>query len=825
MAGKFEKKINGLTSKEARLRLVQYGENVVYKRKRIGPFVLAFKKLSSPLFLILIAASIVAFFLKENINAVILILMVGVSAAMDFFNSYRSQRTVEHLLSLVVSYALVLRDGKKEEINLSKVVPGDVVYLLAGDVVPGDCQVLQAKDFFVNEAVLTGESFPVEKFPQQNLGGKIASKNVAYLGTSVVSGFATVLILKTGAKTKFGQIAKSLEEERPLSDFEKNIQKFSVFILIITAILVTAAFVFNALVGRSILTAFIFAVAIAIGMAPELLPVIISVALSNGAMHMAKKSVIVKNLSSIQDFGSMDILCADKTGSLTQNLIILEKHLDAFGESSEKVLFWAFLVSTLHSGVTNPLDEAVKKHHKFDLLGIEKIDEIPFDFERKRQSVVVKEKQGRILVSAGAPEEIFKICEFYQKGEHKLRLSRATRDKIENIFYNLSRSGYRVLAVAAKEVPTKKSYTFADEQSLVFMGFTAFMDPAKESAREAILELKKLGTEIKILTGDNALVSEKICQEVELKIKGILSGTEIDKMSDKQLGKAVLVTTIFARVTPEQKERIILALKKAKKVVGYLGDGVNDAPALRAADVGISVNNAVDVTKETADIILLHKSLTVLQEGIIEGRKTFLNTRKYIMMGLSSDFGNMFSMAGASLLLPFLPMLPVQIILNDFLYNISQLFISTDKVDKDEIYKIVKWDFAFFRRYMIIFGLTSSIFDFVTFGMLLWVFQLKASYFQTGWFMESIATQVFVIYLIRTKKLPFLQSRPSFALFFVALLVVLAGWLIPYVGFGKFFGFEPLPLAVLGIILAIVIIYLLLAEGIKRIFYKLYKVY
>lgn len=646
---------------------------------------------------------------------------------------------------------------------------------------------------------------------------------MVFLGTSVTTGYATARVLKTGRETEFGKIADRLEKTEPATEFEKNIRQFSLFIMKVTIFLVSIVFLMNAFYGRGWLTSFIFAVAIAIGLTPELLPVIISVALSRGSIEMAKKEVIVKNLSSIQNFGSMNVLCTDKTGTITENRIVLVKYIDGFGNIDEEVLLSAYLNSYFYTGVRNPLDDAVNAYKHLDISDYKKIDEIPFDFERKKRSIVVGRNGKRLLVAKGAPEEIFKICGTYRQKGRVSKLDTAARKKINEQFQNLSRDGFRVLGVAQKEVGSATEvYSKKDEGQMIFYGFVAFLDPPKATAREAIRELKNLGVEVKILTGDNELLTERICAEIGVACMGIMVGDEIDKLTDVELQSVAVVTTIFARVTPEQKERIIINLRKAGKVVGYLGDGINDAPALKAGDIGISVANAVDVAKDTADIILLRKSLRVLRDGVIEGRKTFRNTLKYILIGLSSNFGNMFSMTAASAFLPFLPMLPTQILLNNFFYDISQLTLSTDKVDEEDVKKPTSWSLGFIKKYMLVFGPISSLFDFLTFGALLLVFRLPESQFQTGWFIESLATQIFVIYIIRTKKIPFLQSRPSLALFLNTFLIVVVAWVIPFLAIGKFFGFAPLSFAVSAVIFCLTLIYLVLVEFAKRIFYKKY---
>lgn len=816
----------GLSRRQVHERLRTYGENAVFKKKRSRPIIAFVKKFQSPLLILLITVSIVSFFIGQSTNATILLFMVGLSVTLDFLNTYKSEKAVQELTSRVVTTATILRGGKRHEVPLKDIVPGDIVYLSAGDVVPADCLVVQSDDFFVNQSTLTGESFPVERAPvpaaetPERLSFEMRS--AVFMGTSAVTGFATVQVLRTGRATEFGKIADRLSKTEPETDFEKNIKTFSWFIMRVTFFMVSFVFIVNMIAHKvSSFDAFVFSVAIAVGLTPELLPVIISVSLSHGSIKMAKKDVIVKNLSSIQNFGSMNVLCTDKTGTLTEDRIAVMKCLDGYGRPSDKVLLYAYLNSMYHTGVQNPLDTAVKDYKKLSIKEYKKIDEIPFDFSRRRQSVVVQSGAHRLLISKGAPEQIFSVCSHYQDGQRTVALQGAVTKKVQTQFSSLSAEGFRVLAVAVRTISgVGQVYSRDVERDLTLIGFIALLDPPKESAAEAIKEFEELGIEVKILTGDNEVLTQKICRDIRVPIKGVYTGVEIAALNDKQLQRAVLSATIFARVSPEQKERIIQSLRKANSVVGYLGDGINDAPALKAADVGISVNNAVDVAKETADIILLRKSLRVLKDGVVEGRKTFHNSLKYILMGLSSNFGNMFSMMGASVFLPFLPMLPSQILFNNFLYDSSQITLPSDNVDAEAIRKPTTWSFKFIKRYMLTFGLISSAFDFLTFYVLYWGFGLANEAFQAGWFIESIATQVFVIYVIRTKKIPFLQSSPSRLLVFNTVLAVAIAWIVPFTPLGAILSFRPLPAFILAIIAGFVILYLLLVEITKRVFYR-----
>jgi P-type Mg2+ transporter len=824
MESKLTAEYKGLSNDEAADRLAKFGENILGGKKGLRPLVALLEKFNSPLLIILTIAALVSFFLGERTNSIIILGMVIVSGMLDFVNSYKSEKAVEKLIARVTNTATVFRDGAKTEVLFPQIVPGDVVFLSAGDIVPADAEVLEAKDFFLNEAVLTGESYPVEKSAAKKEGGfgsPFENPNLVFMGTSVVTGYAVVKVLTTGPRTEFGKIAERLVKAVPETDFEKGIKSFSFFIMRVTFGLVLFVFLANAFFGKGLFESFLFAVAIAVGLTPELLPVIMVISLSRGSAHMAKKEVIVKNLSAIESLGDMDILCTDKTGTLTENRITLVKHVDGFGRDSESVLLHSYLGSIFHTGIRSPLDDAIRVYKHLSISEYEKVDEAPFDFERKRDSVFVKKGGKTLVVTKGAPEDVMKISDSYLKDGVQEKLDNATMKTFVGEYDRLSREGFRVLAVAFRELPAEdRVYDKEDERNMVFLGFTAFMDPAKKTAIEAIDDLKRLGVEIKILTGDSELLTEKICRDIGLDIKGMVLGGEIMHMSDEELGRLAERTTIFARVNPEEKERIVIALNKIGRSVGYLGDGINDTPALRAADVGISVNNAVDVAKETADIILLRKSLRVLHDGIVEGRRVFSNTMKYISMGLSSNFGNMASMTAASVFLPFLPMMPTQILLNNFLYDTSQWTLTTDSVDDEEIVKPAKWNMAFVKKYMVVFGLLSSVFDFITFGTLYLVFRLSESGFQTGWFIESLATQVFVIYIIRTKKVPFLQSSPSLPLFLNTFLVVAFAWVLPLIGIGKIFSFASLPPLIYLGIAVIVLVYLFCAEILKRIFYS-----
>jgi len=824
----------GLSNLEIRKRLSHYGKNIIYRKKRLSPIVSFIKKFNSPVLLMLIGTSVVSLFLGQASSAVIILVMVLLSAVMDFVNTRKSEAVAEKLVSQVAATATVWRDGYRREISMRMLVPGDIIEFSAGDVVPADCRLIIANDFFINQSSLTGESLPTEKradekksliLPPEEEVLSPSSESIVFMGTSVVTGFATAVVLRTGAKTEFGRIAEKLAGVSIETDFERGIRSMSVFIIRLTFLMVVIVFAVNAFLGREILEALLFSIAIAVGLTPELLPVIMSVSLARGSLLMAKKQVVVKNLSSIQNFGGMDIFCTDKTGTLTEDHIVLVKCLDGKGDKSEEVLLLSYLSSKLHTAIRSPLDTAIEEYTQIDMSEYSKVDEVPFDYHRRRDSMVIDKGEERIIISKGAPESVFQACSSHLRNGEESPFDEEALLEARRQFDLLSADGFRVLAVAKKSIQKEERsvYRVEEEKDLIFMGFAAFLDPPKKSAIPALKELEDLDIEIKIITGDSEVLTEKICRELTLRVKGTLIGTEVNELSDTELGIKAEETTIFARISPEQKERIVSVLRKRGHVVGYMGDGINDAPVLKTADVGISVNNAVDVAKETADIILLTKSLEVLRDGVVEGRKTFQNTLKYIKMGFSSNFGNMFSMMGASAFLPFFPMLPAQILFNNFLYDLSQTTLSTDKTDKEDIQKPLRWDTHYFGRYIAVFGLVSSVFDFLTFYVLYKVFSLGESGFQTGWFIESIATQVLIIYIIRTKQVPFFKSFPSLPVVFSTLGIVGLAWIIPFTSLGEALGFSILPGSVILAIVLIVAVYLLVGEVVKSFFYRICK--
>jgi P-type Mg2+ transporter len=820
---------DGLTHKEASQRLIQYGKNVLVEEKKDNPIFELLKNFKSPLVIILLFASLVSVIFGESIDALIIIAMVLLSVVLNFVQEYSASKAAKKLKEKIQTTATVLRDGHPTEVKITDITTGDIILLNAGDLIPADARILESKDFFVNQSSLTGESFPAEKTAEPSETNALSLSdltNIIFTGSNVETGSAKALVVKTGRDTVFGKIAKAITNPSSESGYVKGVNSFSYIIMKLTVVIVCIVFFINAYLKHDILQAFLFSIAVAVGLTPELLPVIMSITMGRGSVQMAKKGVIVKKLTAIPNFGSMDILCTDKTGTLTKDKIELVKYTDIEGNESEKVLLHAYLNSVNQTGIKNPIDDAVINYKEMNLSHFKKIDEIPFDFVRKKMSVVVESDNQRLLITKGAPEEVFKQSSSYEKNGELVPLTQESMNNITEIYHDFSKQGYRVLAVATKKINDdreKKVYSKEDENNLELIGFISFLDPAKADVKDTLAELHKMGLEIKVITGDNELVTQKICSEVDLTVKGVLLGYQIDSLTDDALRVVVENTTIFARFSPDEKNRIINALKQNGHVVGYMGDGINDAPSLKNADVGISVSNAVDVAKESAKIILTHKSLHELREGVLEGRKTFGNTLKYIKMGISSNFGNMFSVIGAVIFLPYLPMLPIQILLNNLLYDLSQVTIPTDNIDKEYIQKPKRWDMDFIKHFMYVFGTVSSLFDFLTFYILYKVFDASASVFQTGWFLESLATQTLVIYIIRTRKTPFIQSRPGKYLVLTTIICITIGWLIPLSPIGPLFGFSQIPREIYLSLIGILILYLITVEITKRIFYRVYK--
>jgi Mg2+-importing ATPase len=809
----------GLTTEEARKRLSKYGPNEPTTVRRGATLQQMLVFLANPLVLILLVASIITAILGEVLNASIIITMIVLSVALNFFQTFRSQRAVERLRAGVALTATVLRDGAWTELPRGALVPGDVIRLSAGDLVPADARLIETNALHVQQAALTGESMPVEKRAHElatTPSNAADAENQVLLGTSVVSGTATALIVVTGRATAFGDIAARLATRPPETEFEHGIRRFGMFIMRTVFFLVLFVFAVSLPFHRqSPLESLLFAISLAVGLTPEFLPMITTVTLAQGASHMAKQKVIVKNLAAIQNFGSMDILCSDKTGTLTSGNTVLHECLDPLGHSSQRVLLYAYINSFSETGIKSPLDAAILQYTQLDVQAYRKAREIPFDFERRRLSVVVEHDNESILIAKGAPESVVDICAEYELDGQRKPLDADARTRCDSTYQQLSAQGFRVLAVAYRRLPAQENYTVDDEQNMTLLGFLTFFDPPLEDVGEVLKALRRDGVEVKIITGDNELVARHVCEQVGLDVGRIVLGAELERMSDTALTHVAEQTSVFARVSPAQKNRIILALKHRSHVVGFMGDGINDAPSLHAADVGISVSSAVDVAKDAADIILLEKGLRVVHSGIIEGRKGFGNVMKYLLMGTSSNFGNMFSMAAASVFLPYLPMLPTQILLNNFLYDLSQVTIPTDHVDESYVIKPRRWDIKLIRDFMLFIGPVSSIFDFMTFFIMLQVFHAPAALFHTGWFVESLATQTLVLFIIRTAGNP-LRSRPSLPLTVTVLLIVAFGMLLPFTPLAAPLGFTPLPALYFLFLAVMIVTYLLLVEVVKR---------
>jgi Mg2+-importing ATPase len=815
----------GLTDDEAEKRLTKYGSNLLKPKKRSDTLTLLLTQFKSPLILILIFAGGLSFFLDVSsgilpTNAIIIITIILISSLLGFWQERGAANAVEKLLAIVETKATVLRDGTPKEISVEKIVPGDVIVLNAGDLIPGDSIILESKDLFVNEASLTGETFPAEKaagiLPEATSLNQ--RTNSVFMGTNVVSGNAQALIVGTGLQTEFGKVSERLRLRPPETEFEHGVRHFGYFLMEVTLVLVVATLAINVYFARPVLESLLFSLALAVGLTPQLLPAIISINLARGAKSMAKQKVIVKRLASIENFGSMNVLCSDKTGTLTEGIIKIQSVLDFNGNPSPKALLYASLNASYQSGFTNPIDEAICANH-LDVSGYQKLDEVPYDFIRKRLSILVSKDNANLMVTKGALQNVLAVCTQVETSEGITVQITGVEQRVQKRFEELSSQGFRVLGIAYKNIGSDKLITKDSEVSMTFLGFLVLFDPAKPKIAETISELKHLGISLKIVTGDNRLVASNISQQVGFPNPGILAGPELRVLSDEALLRQVNVVDVFAEVEPNQKERIILALKKAGNVVGYLGDGINDASALHAADVGLSVESAVDVAKESADIVLLEKDLGVLANGVKEGRKTFANTLKYVFMATSANFGNMFSMAGASLFLSYLPLLPGQILLTNLMTDFPETTIGTDNVDSEMVEQPRRWNVTFIRNFMIVFGILSSVFDYLTFGVLLFVLQSPKELFRTGWFVESVLSASLVVLVIRSQR-PFFKSHPGKYLLLTTIAIVGATLIFPFTALGSLFGFVQPPVSILLLMSTIVVSYIVLGEAVKRIFYK-----
>ncbi len=803
----------GLNADEVHDRRTRFGWNATANQKKMGFLREIYQRCKNPLVVQLLAIAAVSFAMGDLRATVMVGAMALLSVGLGYYQESRAGRAVEKLQAMVRSTCVAMRGGKETELLMDQLVPGDIVILAAGDMIPADLRLLSTKDFFVSQSVLTGESMPVEKMAAPaatSSQNALELINACFQGSNALSGSARGLVVNTGNRTYFGSISKNLASLRVLTNFDKGINAFTWLMIRFMVIMVVVVFLIIGITKHNWMEALLFGLAVAVGLTPEMLPMIVTVNLSKGALAMSRKKVIVKRLNAIQNFGAMDVFCTDKTGTLTQDRVVLEKYVDVTNRQSDDVLRYAYLNSYYQTGLRNLLDRAILEHGELDVeRTCRKVDEIPFDFSRKRMSVIIDYEGAHVLICKGAVEEVFTVCDHYQVDEEIHPLIGMLKKDLMEEYRALSADGYRVLAIAYCEFPqTQQVFSALNESGLILLGYVAFFDPPKDSALKAVAELRRVGVSTKILTGDNELVTRKVCRDVGLEIEGIVTGPQLIGLSDDELTELAEKSTVFARLSPFQKEQLIRAMHRGGHVVGFLGDGINDAPAMRAADVGISVDTAVDVAKESADIILLEKDLSVLEQGAIEGRKVFGNIIKYIKMGASSNFGNMFSVVGASLFLPFLPMAPVQVLVNNLLYDLSQSGIPTDKVDDEFLEKPRRWNIDSIKRFMLYIGPTSSVFDYTTYALMLFVFYCARyslpgasdnskvyyeSLFHTGWFVESILTQTLIVHVIRTNRIPFIQSRASAALTLTTLTVMAVGIILPYSPLADYFGFVRLP--------------------------------
>ena len=812
---------NGLAQEEVQRRLLRFGANLLKPKGRTDTVTLLIDQFRSPLVLILIIAAILAFFLGDPINGSIILAIVVISGLLGFWQERGSTMAVQKLMAIVQLKVSVVRGPNPVEIPIEDIVPGDIVLLAAGDVIPADCLIMESKDLFVDEATLTGETYPAEKLvgilPEET---PVAHRtNSLFMGTHVISGNAQALVINTGLHTEFGKIAEHLKFRPPETEFEHGVKQFGYFLMIVTLVLVMAILAINIYFQRPILDSVLFSLALAVGLTPQLLPVIISINLSHGAKRMAEQKVIIKRLASIENFGSMNILCSDKTGTLTEGIMRLHSFAGTDGVENDKVLLYSYLNSSYETGYNNPIDTAIRGHEPVDISGYQKLDEVPYDFIRKRLSILVSSKEGNIIISKGTLPDLFSICSQAETSAGIVNLS-SVLEKVRTQFENYNRQGFRVLGIAYRSNVAGTTISKDDEKEFTFVGFIVLEDPIKAGVAETIKKLKARGISLKVISGDNRLVTEHIGEQVGLSTSQIIAGSDLLHISDAALVQQANQASLFAEIEPNQKQRIIIALKKAGNVVGYIGDGINDAPALHAADVGISVDSAADVAKEAADIVLLEKDLAVLEHGVHEGRVTFANTLKYVFMATSANFGNMFSMAGASIFLSFLPLLPKQILLTNLMTYFPEMNIASDNVDTEMTMQPRRWDIKFIRKFMLTFGILSSVFDYLTFGALLLVLHATETQFRTGWFMESVISASLVVLVIRSRR-TILHSRPGKSLLIATLSVVAATLILPFTPLAQVFGFSNLPIPFIFVIIGIVAGYIAAAELANKVFYRL----
>ena len=811
---------DGLRAEEAHQRRANYASARLKPHQDIRPLIALLSQFRSPIILILLFAAVVSLFLADRTDALIILTIIFVSALLGFWQEHSAAKAVAALLSLVRVKTEVWRDGQLIEVPLEEIVPGDVINLAAGSSIPGDGILLESKDLFVDEATLTGETYPAEKSVSVVAAAAPLSRrtNGLFMGTHVVSGHAKAVIVHVGKETEFGRIAAHVMLRPPETEFERGVRRFGYLLLEVTLLLVFAIFAINVYLHRPVIDSFLFSMALAVGLTPQLLPAIISVNLSHGAKRMAQQKVIVKRLASIENFGSMNVLCSDKTGTLTEGTMRLHAALDLEGLPSERVLFHASLNATYETGFINPLDEALRAQCVADLSGYRKLDEVPYDFLRKRLSILVATPTTHLLITKGAVEQMLTVCTRAELPDGTTVPLGERSEKIRQQFQDLNRQGLRTLGLAHRDMGETPHIDKAHEADMTFVGLLVFADPVRPDMAETIASLRQLGVSLKIMTGDHRLVASHVSQQVGMDHQRLLTGQDLRRMTDQALLQRVNDIDVFAEVEPNQKDRIILALKRAGNVVGYIGDGINDAPALHAADVGISVDSAVDVAKDAADIVLLETNLAVLLQGVREGRMTFANTLKYVFMATSANFGNMFSMAGASLFLPFLPLLPKQILLTNLLTDIPEMTIATDRVDHELIDRPRRWNIAFIRKFMLTFGLVSSVFDYLTFGALLLILNASPEQFRTGWFVESVMSASAIVLVIRTRR-PFFASRPGPPLILATLAVAVVTLLLPLLPIAAPLGLIPMPASFLFLLAAILAGYVLTAELVKLHFY------
>jgi Mg2+-importing ATPase len=829
----------GLSAEDARRRLEEYGPNTVVHQAAPRWWIYLLSAFNNAFVLLLLVLAAVSALTRDFQAAAIISTMVLISAVLRFTQEYRSNLAAERLKAMVETTATVTREGLRQEVPVDEIVPGDIVHLSAGDMIPADLRLIAAKDLFVSQAALTGESMPVEKFADgeaRNPANWMDDPRLCFMGSNVISGTGSGVVVSTGSQTYFGALAREVTGHRVETEFDRGVSRVSRLLIWFTLIMVPVVFFINGFTKGDWTQSFFFALSVAVGLTPEMLPMIVTANLARGAVNMSSKKVIVKRLPAIQDLGAMTVLCSDKTGTLTQDKVILERHLDVLGRESEKVLQLAYLNSYYQTGLKNLLDVAVLEHAELEqglrvATDYRLVDEIPFDFTRRRMSVCVEtERQEELLITKGAVEEMLEVCRYVEIDRKPLPMDAEHMSRARTLVQQLNEEGFRVIAIAFRRFPLgRQRYSQADESEMTLVGFMAFLDPPKESAAPALRALAEHDVTVKVITGDNDVVTRRVCREVGLEVQGLLLGQEIDAMSDAELVEAVKHANVFAKVSPLAKARIVKALQAGGAVVGFLGDGINDAPALRQADVGISVNTAVDVARESADIILLEKSLLVLEEGVLEGRRTFGNILKYIRMGTSSNFGNVFSVLGASAWLPFLPMQPLQLLVQNLLYDFSQVGIPFDRVDEEYLKKPRRWDVNAIARFMLFLGPVSSIFDYATFALMWFFFGARTpaaqSLFQSGWFVEGLLSQTLIVHIIRTRRFPFVESTASAPLIFLTTLVMLAGVIIPFTAFGRALGLGPLPPAYFGWLVLILVCYVVLAQAVKNWYARRYGYY